>query len=198
MTTQTERSKRWYEQNKDLANERSKEWYEQHKEEQNARRRAAYQELKADPVKWAEYQENERERGKHKRANWTPEQKATRNEQCKVSQKKHPEAGRRAALKSHRKARNECLAAYGSKCACCGESTPEFLAIDHINGGGNAHRRSLGKRDIYFWLRAEGYPTEFQILCHNCNHAKGSYGICPHERLRGSDVGPVIQGGVPN
>src|SRR5258708_37086796 len=29
------------------------------------------------------------------------------------------------------------LNAYGGKCECCGEERFEFLAIDHIGGGGN-------------------------------------------------------------
>lgn len=39
-----------------------------------------------------------------------------------------------------RRMRLEALQAYGGKCACCGESNVEFLAIDHINGNGNKHR----------------------------------------------------------
>jgi hypothetical protein len=82
--------------------------------------------------------------------------------------------------------RKEVLDYYGgSKCACCGESTIEFLSIDHINGGGNKHRKEIGKgRRIYRWLKFNHYPTGFQVLCMNCNHAKGSYGICPHQEKK--------------
>lgn len=67
------------------------------------------------------------------------------------------------------------------KCACCGERTYEFLAIDHINGNGKEHRRHIGSSNIYNALRKEGYPDGFQVLCHNCNSAKGFYGQCPHK-----------------
>lgn len=69
-------------------------------------------------------------------------------------------------------------------CACCGERTLEFLVIDHVNGGGNRHRAEIGKGGsaIGLWLRRNNYPEGFQVLCHNCNQAKGSYGKCPHEQ----------------
>lgn len=83
--------------------------------------------------------------------------------------------------------RAETLAAYGNKCACCGESRVEFLGIDHTKGGGGQHRKQLQKAGInfYCWLRQQGYPRDdYQLLCHNCNLAKGFYGYCPHERER--------------
>ena len=82
--------------------------------------------------------------------------------------------------------RNETFAAYGNQCACCGESHVEFLGIDHINGGGTQHRKQIKCYGVNFydWLRQRGYPKEYQILCHNCNLAKGFFGYCPHERER--------------
>lgn len=92
----------------------------------------------------------------------------------------------------HRKRveRQELLRHYGGDppaCACCEESTYEFLCIDHINGGGNKHRaelRSTSGSNFYSWLRRNGFPPGFQVLCHNCNLAKGFYGQCPHERTK--------------
>lgn len=74
------------------------------------------------------------------------------------------------------------LNAYGNACQCCGESTYEFLSIDHMNNDGSAHRKEVGNK-ICRWLRKNNYPEGFQILCHNCNQAKGLYGTCPHLRL---------------
>lgn len=34
------------------------------------------------------------------------------------------------------KIRSEMIAAYGGCCACCGETEPAFLSLDHIGGGG--------------------------------------------------------------
>ena len=88
--------------------------------------------------------------------------------------------------KNHIKTRTLALEKYGGKppkCACCGETIIEFLGIDHINGGGNKHRMGKTSKDIYRWLlRTRKKPKQFQVLCHNCNCAKGYYGYCPHEK----------------
>lgn len=81
--------------------------------------------------------------------------------------------------------REEVLAAYGHRCACCGEGTAEFLAVDHINGRGAKHLKELNLtgRGFYRWLKRRGFPRDdFRLLCHNCNCARGFYGYCPHER----------------
>lgn len=72
----------------------------------------------------------------------------------------------------------------GAVCVCCGETERMFLAIDHVNGGGRKHKKSIGKgiEGIYKWLKDNGYPAGFQILCHNCNQGRESNkGICPHQ-----------------
>lgn len=87
-----------------------------------------------------------------------------------------------------RRLRAAILEGYGGTCACCGETTPQFLAIDHIHNDGAAHRASLsmGRKSpdpmgFYRWLRDQGFPRDrFQLLCHNCNGAKAWYGACPH------------------
>jgi hypothetical protein len=86
---------------------------------------------------------------------------------------------------NHRQWRLEVLEYYGGKpptCFCCGESTYEFLSVDHINGGGNKHRQELmaGSRGTVRWLKREGFPDGYRVLCHNCNLSYGFYGYCPH------------------
>ena len=68
-------------------------------------------------------------------------------------------------------------------CQCCGDTTNEFLTIDHIEGGGNKHRKEINRRgsSIYRWLRQNRYPAGFRVLCMNCNHSFGHYGYCPHQ-----------------
>jgi len=71
-------------------------------------------------------------------------------------------------------------------CACCGENMIEFLAIDHINGGGKQHRKEInnpGGKNFYVWLRVRNWPSGYRVLCHNCNQAIGAYGVCPHKKL---------------
>lgn len=92
--------------------------------------------------------------------------------------------------------RHECrkrvLKHYGSECICCGELEPMFLSLDHINGGGNEHRRQIGNNpnnrqgssstQFYKWVEKNDYPGTLQILCHNCNMGKHlNGGICPHQ-----------------
>lgn len=94
--------------------------------------------------------------------------------------------------------RSEVLAHYGNECACCGESEPLFLAVDHINNDGSEHRRSKDRsshNNMYGWLVRNGFPDGFQILCSNCNHGKHrNGGTCPHvtkvQRLGREPVGP--------
>jgi len=74
--------------------------------------------------------------------------------------------------------RLECLIHYGGnppKCACCGETHIEFLTIDHVYGGGNKHRQIIKSNGSYFykWLKKNNFPKDFQVLCANCNMAKG-------------------------
>lgn len=95
-----------------------------------------------------------------------------------------PEMNRVAARTGRAKRRTQVLAAYGNVCACCSETTPVFLAIDHIAGGGTKHRKTLtsdSSHVLYQWLKRNDYPPGFQVLCHNCNWAKHALGRCPHQ-----------------
>lgn len=75
----------------------------------------------------------------------------------------------------------DVLMAYGGlSCSCCQENHIEFLALDHIKGGGASHRRQVS--NVYRSLRKQGYPPGYQVLCHNCNWAKHAYGECPHKK----------------
>ena len=74
---------------------------------------------------------------------------------------------------------------YGSKCNCCGEIEYTFLAIDHINGGGNKHRKQIKKMGggcFYQWIINQNFPNNLQILCYNCNMSKYlNGGLCAHK-----------------
>lgn len=83
------------------------------------------------------------------------------------------------------KERWEVLSHYSNgvpKCACCGIRNYEFLSIDHINNDGAKHRKKVPSSQLYQWLRLNKYPEGFQVLCFNCNLAKGFYGMCPHKK----------------
>jgi hypothetical protein len=67
-------------------------------------------------------------------------------------------------------------------CACCGERETRFLVVDHTEGGGNKHRKEIGRVGTHFykWLLENEFPPGFRVLCHNCNFSIGAYGDCPH------------------
>lgn len=91
-------------------------------------------------------------------------------------------AGRR---KFYQKLKEAAFQAYGGyKCACpgCDVTEPQFLQIDHLLDDGAIHREVIGRGGLYAWLKKHNYPPGFQVLCANCNFAKGHYGMCPHMR----------------
>ena len=92
----------------------------------------------------------------------------------------------------HQKMKKEVIDAYGGVCACCQESELVFLTIDHIENDGNVHRhevlkgRNTAGAKTYRWLKANGFPDGFQVLCMNCNFGKHvNGGVCPHKRPLG-------------
>jgi len=75
------------------------------------------------------------------------------------------------------------LVGYGPRCACCGEDGKLFLTLDHVNGDGDRSNRTTAKRlaerrALARHLKAKGRDPRYQILCWNCNCARGHYGIC--------------------
>ena len=90
------------------------------------------------------------------------------------------------------------IAGYSStgSCSCCGCNNPEVLAIDHINGNGNNHRKILQQTpgissNTYMYLKKQfettgKWPSGFQVLCMNCNwvkHVNGSCNNTYHSRI---------------
>ena len=95
---------------------------------------------------------------------------------------------RTAAKDRNQKLRAEMIAAYGGKCACCGETNFGFLTLDHIEGGGREHRETVnsGGTGIARNLKERGWPKgEFQILCYHCNCGRAHHGgVCPHHLVK--------------
>lgn len=84
-----------------------------------------------------------------------------------------------ATLEKRAAIKDEGFEALGGECACCGEVGRMFLTLDHVQGRSPGDRRTGNNA----WLAAkrEGWPkAKYQILCYNCNCAKGVYGVCPH------------------
>lgn len=88
-----------------------------------------------------------------------------------VNEERTKELARQSALKSYRARRARVVAAYGGQCVDCGEKELAFLVIDHVNGSGREHRRSIGTSGpaFYRWLEKNNHPSGFAVCCHNCN-----------------------------
>ena len=160
-----------------------KKRYAKSREEFLAHRRAYYkankEKVKARTHKhYAEY----REKYAAYRLEWFRNNK----EQAHLTAKRYRERNRERVKANHARFRvrlkAEVFAKYGNKCACCGESEMDFLSMDHVAGDGAKHRKVVkGGMNFYGWLKRQGYPAGYRILCFNCNLARGFYGKCPHE-----------------
>jgi len=88
----------------------------------------------------------------------------------------HKEQTNSAARKRNWAIKEEAIQHYGGECACCHETALEFLAIDHVKGNGNKHRKEIGLDGgvgFYKWLKRNNWPEGFRAMCHNCNMAIG-------------------------
>jgi len=142
---------------------------------------------KKNPKKWFEIRKKYRERN--------PEhvKELSRQNYSKHKEKNRPRLSKRGK-EIRKKTKLEVYAHYSNgvpKCACCGVTGIEFLTVDHIiprfemkkdrkliekglRTNFKAHRLSQ-------WLIKNNFPKGFQILCWNCNFAKGVFGKCPHK-----------------
>jgi len=80
-------------------------------------------------------------------------------------------------------------------CRCCGlKDYAEFLSLDHIAGKKEmdsepelvklGYSSNFKSTSLSVWIVKNNFPKGFQILCHNCNQAKGysKDNKCPHEK----------------
>ncbi len=137
----------------------------------------------------ARYYQQHRERILKTTRAWQREHPLKMRDSSRRYAKTHIEARNAKSRQKREAIREEVLHAYGHACTCCGETRAEFLAIDHAQGDGAAHRRESSLvwsgSAIYLWLKRHGLPKDrFRLLCHNCNMARSCYGSCPHERER--------------
>ncbi len=81
----------------------------------------------------------------------------------------------RKTQESYHKTRLEVLSHYSGghpKCKNCDVEDERVLSIDHMNNDGNKHRKEINQLSVVWWVKKQGYPEGFQILCHNCNWLK--------------------------
>lgn len=169
LTARQKRRRREYYGNRDANIRQTGEWAEENPERVKAN---ATRYRNKNRVKVRDYA---RTNGKRFRDRYADRLTIYRtSEEFKVSMRKH-------MLKK----KTEVIIAYGGHCACCGENRIEFLCLDHIHNDGAERRRSGEDKAgsaLYRELKKQGCPKgRFQVLCANCNSAKGYYGYCPHD-----------------
>ena len=161
------------------------------REKNNQYQKELYKKKKTDPV-WYEKHKSKRKMSYYKNRereikSSTEWYKKNKTRALQVRKKNYPRlTEKRQQLKI------EVFTVYSKKvsnsdvpcCACCGEKSHiDFLALDHVkNRKSLNHKRNVdtGHR-LRLWAKKNDYPDTLQVLCHNCNTAKGENGICPHQ-----------------
>ena len=104
--------------------------------------------------------------------------KVCAKQQGREHRNRHPERVYLRELAAKNELKHEVFSQYcdeGVKCKRCGFSDLRALTIDHIDGNGNQHRKSIGRNSgctFYRWLKQQAYPEGFQVLCMNCQFIK--------------------------
>lgn len=77
-----------------------------------------------------------------------------------------------------RRSKIRLLKKYGGRCVGCGETELAVLTIDHVNDDGAADRKKPGYKGSgrYARLLKEPQRADLQVLCHNCQWRKRTYG----------------------
>lgn len=157
-------------------------WYTQ-----NKWKRRNPDKVKADKRKWNVVHAVAHRADARRWALEHPEEKKAISRRCYYKNRERFLANAKARTK---KLRLEIITSLGGACACCGDTTFEFLTIDHINGGGKQHRRQYSGNSVYVIIRREGYPKDkYRVLCMDCNFSLGAWGYCPHEKQSPLAVG---------
>lgn len=151
-----------------------KDWYKKNKDRQ------------LENVKRWKFQNKEKFKIILKKNKSKPETKEYQNNYTKNWRKNNMEKRKQTDKKRYEKQKKIVLDHYSNntlRCNCCNEDNYQFLTVDHINGGGNKHRKEIGQLTLYKWLIDNNFPKGFQILCFNCNFGKRTSLECPHKSI---------------
>ena len=98
--------------------------------------------------------------------------KTNLKEKMKEYYYKNLEINREKRRKNNFKRRLEILSFLGNKCSRCSNEDWRVLQVDHVNGGGSKERRSLGNSASSLKKKVHENPSNYQLLCANCNWIK--------------------------
>jgi len=77
--------------------------------------------------------------------------------------------GHTAMAAANRKAlRNKVLKRYGGKCRRCKETRIDQLEMSRIPSKADPATKGMGGHHINWWLKKNGFPKGFRILCQTC------------------------------
>ncbi len=203
-----EKTREYYYQNRDLVLEKSKEYCKQNKQKLKEKRSTYYKKntkrIKENVKKWRKNNPEKLQAQRKKFREADPERIKSYNKKYiekntdsrKNTIKKYYEKNRETIALGH-KIRSETLKIEVfteycwrflksplPKCFCggCGEYRIEFLTIDHkVPREELGHDKKFSGKALYRWAKEHDYPPTLQILCFNCNTAKGLFSKCPHQ-----------------
>lgn len=178
VTKRRQRHRDWYYAHREKRLEKIREWHK------NSPVRKAWEEKnKEKMVEWnREYQKNLR-----KNKSYLLKRKK-QNAMWYIKNREHALSRSKLYIQ---KVRLQALILYSGNpphCRCCGETEYDFLTIEHINGGGRKHRQGKSSQTFHLEIIKENNPDKYEVLCMNCNHAKGIHGICPHQKKNIEDA----------
>jgi len=127
-----------------------------------------------------EYRARDRERLKEKQHTYYLDNKEQFRRRAREYYQRHKDKIKADAVRTgkvlRRKQRMAVLWYYSGgamTCVRCGFPDIRALVLDHINGGGTEHRRTMkAGTNVWLWLARHGFPPGYQILCANCNAIK--------------------------
>ncbi len=163
-------TKEYYDAHKEEVKEYNRKYHQEHKEkhnEQNKEWRKAHPEICGKYLK-----------------EWKNKNKDKVSEYQREYNTKHKDYINERESKKLKIIRDKFFEMYGSRCACCGETTLLFLTLDHILNDGNIKRdgRHNNNKEIKCAIK-EYRPDLYQVLCMNCNWGKHrNGGVCPHKQ----------------
>jgi len=129
---------------------------------------------------WQEYYAKNRERLREQKHQYYLKNKNKIAKTNTLWRMGHKEQYNQKERERKERVKREVLGYYGNgktACVVCGESRVMCLSIDHINGGGGKHRKSIwacqhGGHPFYRWLKTNCFPLGYQTLCMNCQFIK--------------------------
>jgi hypothetical protein len=161
----------------------------------NNKRTAAYREKNKERLIAQNriWQKNNPERVKAAQERWKAKNPDLARQRAAEWYRENREMVRARERERYHELKDQIYAAYGGyRCSCCGETEPKFLTI-HVNNDGNERRKELrygvgkagGGIGLYMKIAELGFPSDYQVLCMNCNWGKArNNGVCPHETAK--------------